>query len=167
MAKPQDRGRVRSMVRLGLEPLVSNLTNRARDKIPSFLPLSLQRRYHQNGALRQGIQNARPSRGSSGWLRHHHRWHGCARSTVLPIKVIASMPTFQPGNDVYLGHSSGQPVILYLNQPLTTLEEEDVQAQEAYYYWADSGNKEVSVSFDVTHQQNAPGQREPSGGVLV
>jgi len=85
----------------------------------------------------------------------------------FPIKVIASMPTFQPGNDVYLGHSSGQPVILYLNQPLTTLEEEDVQAQEAYYYWADSGNKEVSVSFDVTHQQNAPGQREPSGGVLV
>jgi len=28
------------------------------------------------------------------------------------------MPNFQPGSDVYLGHSCGQPVILYLNQPL-------------------------------------------------
>ena len=36
----------------------------------------------------------------------------------FPIKVIASLPIFQPGNDAYLGHPCGQPVILYLNQPL-------------------------------------------------
>ncbi|MCF7676438.1 MAG: Ig-like domain-containing protein, partial [Akkermansiaceae bacterium] len=38
----------------------------------------------------------------------------------FPIKVTASVPVFQPGDDAYLGHSCGQPVILHLNQPLPT-----------------------------------------------
>lgn len=36
----------------------------------------------------------------------------------FPLKVIASIPEFQAPNDNYPGYPAGQPVILYLKQPL-------------------------------------------------